>query len=794
MRLFIHLPFYAFYVASIVLPLLEDIGVKSPLKNIGLDQQNNIELPGTDVHSGLAPLFVSKNSIQGKFIVVLNDGISDDDYSSHTAWIKEITGLVQEESVNEVKSFKNLNFAGYIGYFSEEVSLKIRENPAVKYVEQDGQFEFQETKAQENATWDLSRISSRKRVPGSSSYIHDPKGGEGVTAYLIDSGLKLDEDFEGRASHGKAISFPPTSEDLLGHGTHVGGIIGSKTWGVAKQVHIVSVQAPKGFKGSTINFSIAGYASSAVDDAVNAASNAGLHVVIGAGNNDDDACKTSPARASKPITVGAIDGKDVKASFSNFGECVDIYAPGYNIESDGLISSPFKMSGTSMATPHVTGLVSYFLSLQPGINSEFFSSLAEPSEVKKRILEFATNGTITNEFFSHTSASTPATYNHVFMTAQAIEDFEAFLEDNFEPTKFASSLLLATNVADDSELDLATPIKKLQFDANECESRMEQIARTHTEELVASFTKIESTKNVMESSVTPSVERVKKSYARIQREIVDPYKEASQLNEALQRIHTTSTLLRGASFLIMFIQQLQDCEAAGSDSVRMAKLYSLMSRFYKGRLLSNSPDFGDVFSLKFVKEYRTIFQARSTEFLSSLSEKISNDIAHHNSFKESNDSLRSNIMALHILDSAELFQVLDKGALSKSVQIASTQLSRALQSPRSFGAALEDTKRFASQFTTTLESLLRACVSEDHSLYTEFIEHLQASSLKTVYWERLVSKFKRNIATTMARGGPIAKSLVTNYPNMANAVKKIFDDETARLLLDAIVIIDNAPK
>lgn len=249
MRLFIHLPFYAFYVASIVLPLLEDIGVKSPLKNIGLDQQNNIELPGTDVHSGLAPLFVLKNSIQGKFIVVLNDGISDDDYSSHTAWIKEITGLVQEESVNEVKSFKNLNFAGYIGYFSEEVLLKIRENPAVKYVEQDGQFEFQETKAQENATWDLSRISSRKRVPGLSSYIHDPKGGEGVTAYLIDSGLKLDEDFEGRASHGKAISFPPTSEDLLGHGTHVGGIIGSKTWGVAKQVHIVSVSVANFYGG-----------------------------------------------------------------------------------------------------------------------------------------------------------------------------------------------------------------------------------------------------------------------------------------------------------------------------------------------------------------------------------------------------------------------------------------------------------------------------------------------------------------------------------------------------------------
>lgn len=382
------------------------------------------------------------------------------------------------------------------------------------------------------------------------------------------------------------------------------------------------------------------------------------------------------------------------------------------------------------------------------------------------------------------------------MTAQAIEDFEAFLEDDFDPTKFAASLLLATNVADDSELDLATPIKKLQFDANECESRMELLARTHTSELVDSFLKVESTKKVMHESVTPLVERVKNSYARIQREVLEPYKEASQLNEALKRIHTTSTLLRGAGFLILFIQQLQECEAAGSDPVRMARLYDYMDRFYKGKLLPNSVEFGDVFSLKFVKEYRPIYQSRYREFLDSLSEKISNDIAHHNSFRETNDALRSNILALRILDKKELFLVLDKGALSKSVQIASTQLSRALQSPRSFGAALEDTKQFAELFITTLEALLSACRPQENTLlYTEFVdEYLGAESLRFVYWDRLVSKFKRNIATTMARGGPIAKSLVNNYSHMASAVNSNFDPPIADIIIDAIVIIDNAPK
>lgn len=382
------------------------------------------------------------------------------------------------------------------------------------------------------------------------------------------------------------------------------------------------------------------------------------------------------------------------------------------------------------------------------------------------------------------------------MTTQAIEDFEAFLEDEFNPTKFAASLLLATNVADDSELDLATPIKKLQFDANECESRMEHLARTHTTELVDSFSNIESTKAVMLQSVAPLVERVKKSYARIEREIVEPYKEAAKLNEALEKIHTTSSLLRGACILIMFIQQLQECEASGTDSVRMARLYSLMNQFYTGKLLLNSAAAGDVFSLKFVKEYHPVYKSKSAEFLNSLSEKVTNDIAHHNSFKESNTTLRNNILALYTMDSKELFVVLDKDALSKSIQIASTQLSRALQSPRSFGSALEDTYQFALLFNETLEALLRACrISDDKLLYTAFVnEHLQVESLRDVYWDRLVMKFKKSIATTMARGGPIAKSLVTNYPRIASAVESTFEPDLRKILLDAIVIIDNAPK
>lgn len=419
MRLLIPLTLFLSYVAGIVLPILKDVGTQVLLNSVEIDQKQTLEVP--DI-SGPALLFTLKNPVQGRYIVVLNDGVSIDDFASHTAWVKEMTGPVYPGST-EIHTFRNDHFSGYIGMFEENLLNTIRENPLVKYVEQDGLYELQETNVQTNATWGLSRISTRERT-GLNSYIHYLNGGEGVITYTIDGGLQLDEEFEGRASHGKAFSFLHASGDYLGHGTHVAGIIGSKTWGVAKKAQIVSVSvvnfyggvfvsdvikaldwvvqehkrrvrlAPKGFKGSTINLSIGGPGSQAFDDSVNAASNAGLHVVVAAGNDDVDACKESPARANRPITVGATDINDARTSFSNYGKCVDVYAPGMDIESVGLISSPMKMSGTSMAAPHVTGLLSYFLSLQPGLNSEFAVSLAKPADVKRRFLHFATKNTI----------------------------------------------------------------------------------------------------------------------------------------------------------------------------------------------------------------------------------------------------------------------------------------------------------------------------------------------------------------------------------------------------------------
>lgn len=208
--------------------------------------------------------------------------------------------------------------------------------------------------------------------------------------------------------------------DYIGHGTHVAGIIGSKTFGVAKKVKIkvvgvavgisVSISAvikgieiavkdhvkereKKGFKGSVMNLSVGFPGSKAIDAAVQAATGYGIHIAVAAGNEDKDACAVSPARANSPLCVGAIDVKNAKTDFSNHGPCVDLFAPGYDVESTFVTTKTANMAGTSMSSPHVAGLLAYFLSLYPEKESEFAMDVS-PATLKEIVLQYSTKGVI----------------------------------------------------------------------------------------------------------------------------------------------------------------------------------------------------------------------------------------------------------------------------------------------------------------------------------------------------------------------------------------------------------------
>jgi len=248
-----------------------------------------------------------------------------------------------------------------------------------------------------------------------------------------DTGTNVDhDDFEGRASWGQTIPEGDPDEDGNGHGTHCSGTVAGRKYGVAKsanikavkvlrsngsgtmsdvvkgveyaaQAHRESVSAAEdgkkpGFKGSAANMSLGGGKSTLLDRAVNAAVEAGIHFAVAAGNDNADSCNYSPAAADKAVTVGASTLADERAYFSNYGTCNDIFAPGLNILSTwiGSNTSTNTISGTSMASPHIAGLLAYLLSLQPAKDSAYAVADISPKKLKANLISIATEGALTD--------------------------------------------------------------------------------------------------------------------------------------------------------------------------------------------------------------------------------------------------------------------------------------------------------------------------------------------------------------------------------------------------------------
>lgn len=410
----------------------------------------------------LSSTSASDHEIPGSYIVVFKKHVGEGKATQHHAWVQDVhtesvsalrkrsqaplgvkhgyasAGGLLNGGMDDVDMYTGLkhtyniagSMMGYSGAFDDQTVSQIRAHPDVEYVEKDSKV-YANSETEKNAPWGLARISHRKPLSFGTfnQYLYTEKAGEGVDVYVIDTGTNYEHvDFEGRAKWGKTIPTGDEDVDGNGHGTHCSGTIAGKKYGVSKKANVIAVKvlrsngsgtmtdvvkgvewatnahlakakaSPKGFKGSAANMSLGGGKSTTLDLVVNAAVDNGIHFAVAAGNDNANACNYSPAAATKAVTVGASTLGDERAYFSNFGKCVDIFAPGLNIKSTWIGSNyaTNTISGTSMASPHIAGLLAYFLSLQPDSKSAFAVSAITPAQLKKKMIAISSVDMLSN--------------------------------------------------------------------------------------------------------------------------------------------------------------------------------------------------------------------------------------------------------------------------------------------------------------------------------------------------------------------------------------------------------------
>jgi subtilisin family serine protease len=343
------------------------------------------------------------NKIENSYIVLLDDSVVGEkgDYS--------ISAYVADDLASrhhgKVKHIYKYAINGFSVEMSEADAEALSQDFRVALVEEDGVVTADAT--QTNPPWGLNRIDQRN-LPLNTTYNYNWTGA-GVRVYVIDTGiLTTHSQFGGRASN-VFDAFGGSGADCNGHGTHVSGIVGGSTYGVAKSALLRGVRVldcnGSGSNSGVIagvdwvrqnhiapavaNMSLGGGISTALDTAVNNLHNANVTIAVAAGNSSADACNSSPARAVNAITTGSTTTSDARSSFSNFGTCLDVFAPGSSILSAWFTSNTATatLSGTSMASPHVAGVAALYKQANPSASS---------TTIRNAIVNNATTGVVTN--------------------------------------------------------------------------------------------------------------------------------------------------------------------------------------------------------------------------------------------------------------------------------------------------------------------------------------------------------------------------------------------------------------
>jgi aqualysin 1 len=308
---------------------------------------------------------------------------------------------------------------GYSARLGPNALAKLMKEDIVNYIEEDQVVDLNDCQKESNPDWGLARVNHRNYTK-ETTYTYDyttGKSGANVDAYIIDTGIYC-ENLEfvnkktGTCTFGATFTVPKDETDGNGHGTHCAGTVGGITYGVAKEANLIAVkvlsdrgsgstsgviggidwvagQAPTTGRKSVANLSLGGGFSQTQNDAIESLVAAGVSVAVAAGNDNSDACNYSPASAPSAITVAASDDQDRRASYSNYGDCCDIFGPGSSITSAwiGSPSATNTISGTSMASPHICGVAANYFSADPSLT---------PATVTQKMLADASAGEITD--------------------------------------------------------------------------------------------------------------------------------------------------------------------------------------------------------------------------------------------------------------------------------------------------------------------------------------------------------------------------------------------------------------
>ncbi|AET27832.1 alkaline serine exoprotease A precursor [Vibrio cholerae O1 str. 2010EL-1786] len=392
------------------------------------------QLVGKSSPQQLAPLMkaASGKGIKNQYIVVLKQPttIMSNDLQAFQQFTQRSVNALANKHALEIKNVFDSALSGFSAELTAEQLQALRADPNVDYIEQNQIITVNPiisasaNAAQDNVTWGIDRIDQRD-LPLNRSYNYNYDG-SGVTAYVIDTGIAFNHpEFGGRAKSGyDFIDNDNDASDCQGHGTHVAGTIGGAQYGVAKNVNLVGVRvlgcdgsgsteaiargidwvAQNASGPSVANLSLGGGISQAMDQAVARLVQRGVTAVIAAGNDNKDACQVSPAREPSGITVGSTTNNDGRSNFSNWGNCVQIFAPGSDVTSASHKGGTTTMSGTSMASPHVAGVAALYLQENKNLSPNQIKTLLSDRSTKGKVSD--TQGTPNKLLYSLTDNNT----------------------------------------------------------------------------------------------------------------------------------------------------------------------------------------------------------------------------------------------------------------------------------------------------------------------------------------------------------------------------------------------------